>query len=290
MKRALGPGLLCAALVLFATVAAASSVPVSQEVDLESGIVAGAAARPGTDSPRELTTDLRYVVSPQITNNLLLRLGAEWERFGFAASPASAVPDTLQHVNAIVGFDYQLADQWLMRAEVQPGVYGDFRQTGWRQVDVPLVIGAAYLKSADLQWFFGLRVDAKSQLPVLPAFGFRWQMDETWTLNMQLPQPRVEYGINGKHLAYLGAVIKAGTFTVGERFGSDRGNPRLNGATVDYTEVRVGPGWSWKVLPTATIEAEAGYAPWRIWDFFDQNVQLHSSPAPYLQLGCHLRF
>jgi len=290
MKRALWPCLLCTILTLLATVAAASSMPLSQEVDLESGIVAGAPAHPGTDSPREFTTDLRYVVSPQITNNLLLRLGAEWERFGFDASPASAVPDTLQHVNAILGFDYQLADQWLMRAELQPGVYGDLRQTGWREVDVPLVIGAAYLRSADLQWFFGLRVDAKSQFPVLPALGFRWQMDETWTLNMQLPQPRVEYGINSKHLAYLGAGIKAGTFTVGERFGSDRGNPRLNGATVDYTEVRMGPGWSWKALPTATIEAEAGYAPWRIWDFFDQNVRLHSRPAPYLQLGCHLRF
>ena len=135
-----------------------------------------------------------------------------------------------------------------------------------------------------------LRIDAKSQLPVMPALGVRWQMDESWTLNLQLPQPRLEYGINDQQLVYLGAGIKAGTFVVSEHFGNDHGNPRLNGATVDYTELRLGPGYSWKVFPTTTIEAETGFIALRTWDFFDQNVLLHSRPAPYLQIACHVRF
>jgi hypothetical protein len=291
MNRAFLLSLLCVAVALLSdTLAAASPVAVSQEFDLESGAIAGTSHNQGIGTARELSTDIRYVISPQVTNDFLLRLGAEWERFAFAAPRTGALPDTLQHVNAIIGFDYQLADQWLMRAELQPGIYGDLRQTGWHEMDVPLVIGAAYLRSADLQWFFGLRVDARSQFPVLPALGVRWQMDESWTLNLQLPQPRLEYGINDKQLAYFGAGIKAGTFTVGKHFGSDHGNPKLNGATVDYTELRLGPGWSWKVFPATTIEAEAGFIPYRTWDFFDQNVLLHSRPAPYLQLGCHMRF
>lgn len=291
MMRPLWLGLLCVGLsLLAATFAAGATVPLSQELDLEAGVVAGSAGNPGVGTARELSTDLRYVISPQITNNLLLRIGAEWERFAFAATRPGSVPDRLQHVNAVIGFDYQLADQWLLRAELQPGIYGELGRADWQQVDAPFVIGTAYLKSADVQWFFGLRVDARSQLPVLPALGVRWQVDETWTLNLQLPQPRVEYGINDKHLAYVGVGLKAGTFTVDDRFGTDHGNARLNGATVDYTEIRTGAGWSWKVLPTTTIEAEAGYVPWRIWDFFDQDVQVHSQPAPYLQLGCHVRF
>ena len=291
MKRAVPLGLLCAALTLLsATLAGVSSAAVSQEFDLESGAVAGTSDNRGIGTARELSTDMRYVISPQITNDLLLRVGAEWERFSFAAPRTGALPDALQHVNAIIGFDYQLADQWLMRTELQPGVYGDLRLTGWREVDAPLIIGAAYLRSDDLQWFFGLRIDARSQFPVLPALGARWQVDESWTLNLQLPQPRLEYGISDKHLVYLGAGVKAGTFTVDEHFGNDHGNPRLNGATVDYAELRLGAGWSWRVFPTTTLEAEAGYVPWRTWDFFDQGVLLHSRPAPYVQLGCHVRF
>ncbi|HEX9077938.1 MAG TPA: DUF6268 family outer membrane beta-barrel protein [Desulfuromonadaceae bacterium] len=289
MKLVVPLGALCAVLTLFPVAFAAAST-VSQELDLEAGAVAGSSGNQGIGPARELSTDIRYVISPPITNDLFLRLGAEWERFAFSAPRTGALPDVLQHVNAVIGFDYQLADQWLMRIELQPGLYGDLRQPGWREMDAPFIIGLAYLRSADLQWFFGLRIEARSQLPVLPALGVRWQMDDSWTLDLQLPQPRLEYGINDRHQAYLGAGVKAGTFTVDEHFGNDHGNPRLNGATIDYAELRLGAGWSWKVVPSTTIEAEAGYVPWRTWDFFDQGVLLHSRPAPYLQLGCHVRF
>jgi Domain of unknown function (DUF6268) len=189
-----------------------------------------------------------------------------------------------------VGFDYQLADQWLMRAEMQPGIYGSLAQIGWRNFDAPLFMGAVYLKDADLQWFIGLRIDLRSQYPVFPALGVRWKFTDVWTLNFQLPKPRLEYDVNDDLQAYLGAGVKAGTFVVGEHFGDTHGIPALNHATVDYTDVRLGPGFAWKVLPTLTLEAEAGYMIYRTWDFFDKHVKLDSHPAPYFQLACHARF
>lgn len=272
---------------------AADSMAVSHELDAELGYAGRAVTLQDGQhigSIDGLNTDVKYVVSPQITDDLLLRVGAEWERFAFGTSQAGALPDTLQHVSAVIGFDYQLADQWLMRTEVQPGIYGDFRQIGWRNFDAPLFMGAVYLKDADLQWFFGLRIDLRSQYPVFPALGVRWKFTDVWTLNLQLPNPRLEYDMNDKLQAYLGAGIKAGTYVAGEHFGSDRGLPQLDRATVDYTEVRLGPGFSWKVLPTLTLEAEGGYMVYRTWDFFDHHVKLDSRPAPYLQLACHARF
>jgi hypothetical protein len=272
---------------------AAESMAVAHELDLELGFAGrGVTYQDGRNvgSIDELATDVKYVISPQITGNLLLRVGADWERFAFDTSRTGALPDILQHASAVVGFDYQLADQWLMRTEIQPGVYGSLAQIGWRNVDAPLFMGAVYLRDADLQWFIGLRVDLRSQYPVFPALGVRWKYADDWTLNFQLPSPRLEYDVNDDLQAYFGAGIKAGTYVAGEHFGDSHGLPALNNATVDYTNVRLGPGIAWKVLPTLTLEAEGGYVIYRTWDFFDKHVKLDSHPAPYFQLACHARF
>jgi hypothetical protein len=272
---------------------AAESMAVAHELDLELGYEGrGVTYQDGRNvgSIDELASEVKYVISPQITDNLLLRVGADWERFAFDTSQTGALPDILQHASAVVGFDYQLADQWLMRTEIQPGVYGSLAQIGWRNVGAPIYMGAVYLRDADLQWFIGLRVDYRSQYPVFPALGVRWKYADDWTLDFQLPRPRLEYDVNDNLQAYLGAGVKAGTFVVGEHFGDAHGIPALNNATVDYTDVRLGPGFAWKVLPTLTLEAEGGYMIYRTWDFFDKHVKLDSHPAPYFQLACHARF
>jgi Domain of unknown function (DUF6268) len=285
--------LLALSLALPAGMASAGSMAVSHELDVDLGLIGGAttlqnAQRVG--SSRELDADVKYVISPQITNNLLLRIGAEWERVGFGTPGNVALPDALQQVNAIIGLDYQLADQWLMRAEVQPGIYGDFKQIGWRQFGAPVVVGLVYLRNEDLQWFFALRVDSRGRVPVFPVAGVRWKFHHVWTLDMQLPQPRLEYDLTDNLQAYVGAGIKAQTYVVGDSFGSSHGLPQLNGATVDFTEVRVGPGFTWKALDTLTLDAGAGCMLSRTWDFFDRQVKLNSHPAPYLQLSAHARF
>lgn len=238
----------------------------------------------------ELNSEIKYVVSPQINKDLLLRMGAEWQRFSFPSRGHAAEPNTLQSANAILGFDYQLGDQWLMRAELHPGVYGDFTGPSWRSFDAPILFGFAYLIDADLQWFFGLRVDARSQYPVFPAIGVRWKVTDVWTLDLQLPNPRIEYDVNDKLQAYLGVGISAGTYVVGDHFGDKRGLSQLNNATVDYTEVRLGPGLSWMVRPDLTLEAEAGYVLYRSWDFFDLGINPTSHLSPYLQIACRARF
>ena len=285
--------LLVAVLAMPVRVSAADSMAVSQELDVALGYVGRATTLQNNlhvGPLSELNADVKYVVSPQLNKDLLLRVGAEWQRFSFWTPRAAASPDTLQQGNAILGLDHQLADQWLMRAEVQPGMYGDFSQLSWRSFDAPIVMGFVYLVDADLQWSFGLRVDVRSQYPVLPAVGVRWKFTDVWTLNLMLPNPRLEYDVKDKLQAYLGAGIMAGTYVVGDHFGDDRGLPQLNNATVDYTEVRLGPGLSWKVLPNLTLEAEMGYVLSRTWNFFDQHIDLSSKPVPFLQIACHARF
>lgn len=285
---ALFRALLMALLAMPAGASAGEPAPVSQELDITLGYAGHSATQVGPSS--KLDAALKYVTSPQITTDLLLRFGVEWEGSSFPAPRALAAPAKLQHANAIIGFDYQVAEQWLMRAELQPGFYGDVIRLDARRFNAPLIIGFAYLVDADLQWFFGLRADLRSQYPVFPAAGFRWRFADLWTLNMQLPDPRLEYEVNGKLQTYLGMGISAGTYVVGDHYGDDRGIPKLNHATLDFTEVRLGPGFFWKPRPYLTLGAEAGYVLYRSWDFFDAGVSATGHPLPYLRLDCKARF
>jgi opacity protein-like surface antigen len=271
----------------------AGAMSVSQEIDAEYVYVGGANTRGAglnVGSVDENSADLKYVFSPQITKDLLLRFGVEWHRLSFGISDRAPVPGVLQQISTVLGFDYQLAEQWLVRLEVQPGVYANSGDVRWDNLDAPLVFGAAYLKDPDVQWFFGLRLDVRSQYPILPAVGVRWKFSDEWTLNFALPNPRLEYDVN-EHLIFYGdAGLSAGTYRVGESFGARRGLPQLDNAVLDYLEIRLGVGVSWKILPNMTIDAGAGYLPYRSFDFFGRDIVFRSHNAPCGQLACHTQF
>jgi hypothetical protein len=273
--------------------AAGGSMAVSQELDAQYTYVGSASMRgagPHVGSINEHSADVKYVYSPQVTKDLLLRFGFEWQRFSFGVPDHAPVPDTLQQASAIIGCDYQLGDQWIIRAEIEPGMYSDFEDSNFRDFNAPLVLGAAYLVNADLQWFFGLRVDLRSHFPVLPAPGVRWKFADEWTLNLAFPNPRLEYDVNDRFQVYLGASVESGTFVVGDNFGTDRGVPKLDHATLDYFAIRVGPGCSWRVLYNLTLEASGGYMVHRRFNFFDQNMTIRNHEAPYAQIACHAKF
>jgi opacity protein-like surface antigen len=269
-------------------VAAAESTPVFQELDVGLGYAGQEADQ--VYPAGELNSAIKYVASLQVSRDLLLRFGAEWQSFSFPAPRPSVAPYSLQQANVIIGVDYQLAEQWLMRTELQPGLYGDLNRLDGRRFGAPLMLGFVYLVDADLQWMIGLRVDYRSQYPVFPAAGVRWKFADLWTLNLMLPNPRLEYDVNSKLQTYLGAAILAGTYVVADHYGDDRNLPQLNHATLEYTELRLGPGLSWKVRPNLTLDAEAGYVVYRSWDFFEQHINPTGHVVPYLQLGLHAHF
>ncbi len=272
---------------------AADSMSISQELDVNYLYVGGARTRGAglnVGQVDENSADVRYVVSPQLTKDVLLRVGLEWQRFSFGVPGNQPVPTVLQQVSAVLGFDYAFADQWLMRVEVQPGVYGDFHSVRWDDVDAPLILGAVYLKDADLQWFFGLRLDARSQYPVLPAAGVRWKFSDQWTLDFMLPNPRLEFDFNGGLQFYAGAGIDSGTFRVNSNFGTSHGLPALDNEVLDYLEIRLGAGATWKITPTITLDIGTGWMPYRSWNFHNADIVFRSHNAPYGQISCRARF
>ena len=233
---------------------------------------------------------LELVFTPRIKLGVL-RLGAEWERFSFGVPDGAPLPDTLQSVNLVIGLDTQFSDSILIRVEAHPGVYNTGLDDLSADFNLPFVIGGTYIYSPDLQIVLGVGVDVEGKYPVIPAVGIRWKMGRQWVLDAVLPTPRLEFEMNRDVTLYVGADVKQTSFRVGDHFGDEHRIVRLNHAILSYTEVRTGAGFDWRISPIVTLTGEAGYQPYRNFDFYRADVRYHQDGgAPYGMISLHGAF
>ena len=73
----------------------------------------------------EISNSINLVVSDQIKDSVILRMGVEWSRYAFdSQNPFAAIPDVINALDLQLGADVQLSSALLMRMEVHPGFYG----------------------------------------------------------------------------------------------------------------------------------------------------------------------
>jgi hypothetical protein len=222
----------------------------------------------------------RDVLSLKVREGFLLRFGVERERFNFSLPNPVPLPSKLQSASFVLGTDLQLGEAWIMRLEIQPGFYGGGTELRARNFDIPITIGASYFWSADLQIVAGVSIDPERKYPVLPGAGFRYKCATNWVLDFILPTPRIEYSFSKSLLLYAGGDVLGGSYRMPGNFGDVHGNPSLNDAVVDYTQIRVGGGASWKIRPDLTLELEAGVVPVQEFDFHRADVKARSTEIP----------
>ncbi len=259
-------------------------MPIPFEVNVEVAYIGDSDVARGTRRVNdfdEIYSDARFVYTPRVMFGIL-RLGVNWERFSFLDMPNGVqTPDTLQSVSGVIGLDTQFSDSILFRIEAQPGLYGTQSLDG-DTFDVPVIIGGTYIYSSDLQFVFGVSVDFDRKYPVFPGGGIRWRLSSQWVLDAVVPTPRLEFEAMKNMTFYAGANLKGSVFRTEDRFGNSVGDTRLNNALVTYTEVRTGVGVEWKIAPEIKFSAEAGYMPYREFDFDRADVRYHhEGGAPY---------
>jgi opacity protein-like surface antigen len=239
----------------------------------------------------ETVASINLVASWRLTDTLLLRTGAGWERYWFDKDPNVPAPNILESANLVIGADFQLTPAILIRAEAQPGFYNDGRGYSFDDLNVPFLVGGTYFVSADLQIVGGVGVDVNREVPILPAAGVRWKFARSWVLNAILPNPRLEYLLNDKISLHAGAEIRYATYRVDRDFGTAVGVSRLDGAIVDYTEIRAGAGVSWQITPAVNLDLEAGCVPYRRFDFERAKYKVRSDElAPFAQVAVSAKF
>jgi Domain of unknown function (DUF6268) len=258
-----------------------NSLPVSQEFDMDGGYSGRAQAKQGhadLGTVSNANAHFDYVASPQIKDGLLLRFGLDAERDSFSLFPSAPLPNTLQSVNAIIGADISVGDKTIIRAEIHPGIYSDFVSVGGNDFDCPVQVGGTYLFSKDFQIIFGLQIDLKSNYPIIGLPGFRWQFADKWVLSAIPPKPQLQYELNNALTLYVGADILAGTYHLNNQFGDSHGhgpstnNAQFNNNICDFTEVRVGAGFTWKFTPNLSLDCSAGYMPYREFDMHKDEI------------------
>jgi hypothetical protein len=217
----------------------------------------------------------RDVLSIKAHEGFLIRFGFEFERYNFGRVTNAPLPSKLQSIDFVVGTDIQLGDAWIVRIEATPGFYGANKDLRARNIDVPVVIGASYFVSPDFQIAAGLSIDPERKYPVLPGLGFRYKCSADWVLDMILPTPRIEYNFNKSLLFYAGADLRSTSYRMEGDFGTAHGDPRLNNAIVDYEQIHLGAGASWKINSALTFEIEGGVVP--IEDFDFHRAEIHAS-------------
>lgn len=270
-----------------------TSDPVAIDADFHTSYIGGADVHRGSIQVNdfdEINSLARILVLPR-TKVGIVRLGAEYEIYAFDVVEGLQVPDRLQSLALIIGLDTKFSDELLVRFEAKPGLYSaDDFQRG--DLNVPFILGGTYLYSSTLQFVFGVGVDFEGEFPVLPGGGVRWKFAPQWVLNATLPTPRLEYEINRQFMLYGGGELRSKNFRVDNDFVSDPGDPgRLNNAVLNYTEVRIGGGFVWKIGETCKFSAEAGFMPYRQFDYHRTPVRYHSeSGAPYAALSFHGSF
>jgi hypothetical protein len=260
-----------------------NSLPISQEFDIDGGWSGRAQEKQGAahlGDASNANSHFDYIVSPQIKDGLLLRLGVDAQRYSFALFPGAPLPNTLQSVNAVIGTDVSIGDKTIVRAEIHPGIYSDFVSVGGNDFDCPFQIGGTYLYNKDFQIIFGVQIDLKSNFPLIGAPGFRWQFADKWVISAIPPKPQLQYELNNAITLYVGADILAGTYHLNNNFGSSHGhgpatnNAQFNNNIADFTEVRIGPGVTWKFTPNLSLDFSAGWMPYR-------DIDLHQDKIGY---------
>lgn len=233
---------------------------------------------------------LRFVFTPRVSFGIL-RLGLEWEQFAFNVSNTAAIPDTLQSVGLVIGLDTQISDSILLRVEAEPGAFNTGVESMSDDFNMPFIAGGTYIYNPNLQFIVGVSVDIERKYPVIPAAGVRWKVAPQWVIDAVAPKPQIEFEWNKDVTVYVGANIKQTNFRVEENFGDARGNPRLNHAVLSYSEVRTGAGLDWKISPVLTLTTEAGYQPYRSFDFYRAHVRFdEDGGAPYAMFSLHGAF
>jgi hypothetical protein len=192
---------------------------------------------------KEITSSATLVLSDQIANPFILRLGIDWERFAFNTSNRlTPLPASVNALDAVIGGDIQLTSALLLRIEAHPGIYGSLNGVTGRDFNMPVRIGASYFVSTNLIYIAGLSIDVNSDWPVIPAIGVYWKVSDHWVINGVAPRPQLQYIVSDKLTLFAGADLQTATFRVDDQFGTSRGIPKLNHAILDIWEIRGGAG------------------------------------------------
>jgi hypothetical protein len=277
------------------TVGESSASALSYELNGESSFFGrGTAKSSSTDfgNITEISSSASFILSAQVRDTVLLRLGVEWQRYSFDPSARDPVPDSVQGLDLAIGADIQVTPALLLRIGAHPGIYSDFKDFSWQDFNIPFEIVGTYFVSSDLIFVGGIYVDVDSDDPVFPVIGVHWKVSDKWLIEGVAPRPQLQYLLSDTVTLFVGADVREATFRLNEEFGQERGIPKLNDAILNYFEIRAGGGVTFKISKSFSLDVEGGCTPYRRFEYprADEFKVKSEDWTPYVRIGLSAKF
>jgi hypothetical protein len=277
------------------SVGESSASALSYELNGESSFFGrGTAKSSSTDfgNITEISSSASFVLSTQVRDTVLLRLGVEWQRYSFSPAARDPVPDSVQGLDLAIGADIQVTPALLLRIGAHPGIYSDFQGVSWQDFNVPFEIVGTYFVSSDLLFIGGVYVDVDSDFPVFPVIGVHWKVSDKWVIEGIAPRPQLQYLLSDTVTLFAGADVREATFRMNNQFGQERDMPKLDDAILNYWEIRAGAGVTVKISKSLNLDFEGGCTPYRRFEYprADGFKVKSEDLTPYLRIGLSAKF
>ena len=236
-------------------------------------------------------TDLRYMYTRRTLLAFLFHGGFEWQRLGFDGRHSLMLPGQLESLNAYLALDFRWSHKDLLRIQSRPGFFSDFEGFDVSDFNAPVDIAYTRIPNYRFQWAIGLSVDTWRRYRVLPGGGFRYHVNDRWQVNMMLPTPQIQYKPLPPLTLFLGADFRGDSYRLARDFGTSHGQPAFDNGVVDYSEIRVGPGFSWNIIPLVELNMQAGVIAERQFDYHNNGLTINNAgAAPFVTLQLHWLF
>ena len=265
-----------------------AGVGLKQSSLAEFSYVANSDIKSGTVNLGEIDTAqfrVRYGISKPVSETYSWRVGIEYDRLSFGVPGGAFLPNTLQSTAVNLGNTWRVGDKWALQFEADPGLYSDFEDLDWEDLNAPLSFRALYFHRPNLIWTLAVIGNVKSEFPVIGGIGARWLPTERLTVDVILPRPQVAYRVSDSLTVFAGGEFKGGGYRVAEDFGSRLGRADLNDQDVFYREARTGAGFKWKMFEKVVAVIEGGWVIDRRFTYVDRDLQLNGDGAGYFQIA-----
>lgn len=210
---------------------------------------------------------------------LMVRPMFEYTRI--SANVPFDTPEDLYRVGINLMWLQTLNDRWSLSLALNPSLNADHHSFG----DSIQLFGMAALrweqKPDRLWWTFGAVHTGRSDIPVLPALGFRWTPTERWDVNIMMPRPKVSYRLTtdgeSSSWMYCSGALGGGTWDV----------QRDDGTTQEFSlrEFQTVVGYEYRASRFKNMFAEIGGAFGRRLEYEEADIEQSVGESLFIRCG-----
>lgn len=235
--------------------------------------------------------DFSFAGRVPLSEGMVFIPGLAYSHTTLDASPGVFLPGSVQELTLSLGLRGFLSQQWGYIAALRPGFYGDSSNLDGKSFNAPLFLAAFYAPNVDLNWTFGVTLNAFNSNPVLPVVGVRWKFAPDWQLDVGFPRTAVSHRVDDQLTLRAGLSVLGGNYRITENLGVPApGIARLANTYLDITEVRVGAGLVYQFTGGPELEAELGVTTLRRFDYPDRDYRLSGDSVGWLRLAIRQKF